>query len=328
MTINPFRSRHLAGALAILTMSCGAPSPAWCANLWIAHYNGGGVDSFTSKQLKKSGMPSPIVLSTFTNTIGIAFDKSHNLWAVVDEDEVVRFTAAQLKKLKSAPSPTPGVIITSSSTFKYIEGCNFDHQGNLWVVDSSNDSIDELSKAQLSAGSGNITPNIVIASSDLDGPNFVTFDTVGNAWVDNEGSSTIVEFTASQLTSGGSKSATVVLSDDGSGTSLRGPGQIAFDKAGNLWTPNSIGTVVEYAKDLLTSSGNPAPTVKLTSAVFYDPFDAVFDSNGDLVVSNYGDGTIAKFSAKQLKTSGAPVPKVSVTETDSNNSEILFGPAS
>jgi hypothetical protein len=43
---------------------------------------------------------------------------------------------------------------------------------------------------------------------------------------------------------------------------------------------------------------------------------------------NYGNGTIAKFTPKELKASGAPVPKVSVTGTDTENQQIIFGSAS
>jgi hypothetical protein len=323
------RVRIMAAAISLLMLTCGTPSHAWCANLWVALDNGGGIASYPSGQLKKSGMPTPIHLSTFANAIGLAFDKSDNLWAVIDPNQVVRFTAAQLKRLKNNPSPTPGVIITSTSKFKFIYGCNFDQHGNLWVADFTNSSIDELSKAQLAAGSGNVTPAIVITSADLDGPNFLTFDKGGNAWVDNESSDTIAEFSASQLTSGGSKSAPVLLSDDGSGTSLDAPGEVAFDKKGNLCVPNyNANTVVEYAKGQLTSSGNPAPMLKLSSAVFDGPWGAVLDSKGDLVVMNYNNGTIAKFTPKQLKASGAPVPKVSVTGTETQNYQIIFGPAS
>ncbi|HKN12043.1 MAG TPA: hypothetical protein VJX68_02515 [Candidatus Binatus sp.] len=202
------------------------------------------------------------------------------------------------------------------------------------LADQSNNTLDELSKGQLAAGSANIAaPNIVISSSDsnLDGPNFIAFDKAGNAWVDNEAGNTIAEFSKSQLASGGSKLATVVLSDDGSGTSISEPGEIAFDKNGNLWVPNyGAHTVVEYAKGQLASSGNPAPTVKLNSAVLAGegPFSAVFDSKGDLLVMDYLDGTIAKFAASQLKTSGAPVPKVIVTGSVYQNYQIIFGPAS
>jgi len=326
MNINIFRWRRLVAAIALLMLTCGMPSRAWCgsANLWVSFY-GGLIESYSSGQLKKSGMPTPVNL-TVGSVAGIAFDKSNNLW-VMDGDVIERFTAKQLKKLKKDSSPTPGVSITSTSTFVGPTGLAFDHQGNLWVTDDENESIDELSKAQLNAGSGNVTPAIVITSSDLDTPDFLTFDGDGNAWVENQGSSKIVEFSASQLTSGGSKSPSVVLSNDGSG-SLDDPGQIAFDKDGNLWVPNyDAETVVEFAPSQLASSGDPTPTVTLSSASFVGPWALAFDSKGDLVVVEYDNGTIAKFTPKQLKASGAPVPTVSVTGT-TGNAQITFGPAS
>jgi sugar lactone lactonase YvrE len=325
-----FRERRLVAAVVLSMLICGTPLNAWCANgnLWVSFESGGGIASYTSGQLKKSGMPTPLQLSTFRSVLGLAFDKSHNLWADAGHFQVVRFTPEQLKNLKNDPSPTPGVIITSTSSLNNIIGCNFDQKGNLWVVDVSNDSLNELTKAQLAAGSGDITPARVITLSGLNNPNFVTFDKAGNAWVNDAGNAQIAEFSASQLTSSGTKTPTVVLTDDGSGTSLSNPGEIAFDTKGNLWVPNSdLNTVVEYAKGQLASSGNPAPMVKLSSAIFDGPLGAAFDSTGDLVVANINSGTIVKFTSKQLKVSGSPTPKVALTATETNNFQITFGPA-
>ncbi len=190
------------------------------------------------------------------------------------------------------------------------------------------DSIDELSKAQLNAGTADVMPAIVITSSDLEQAEFLTFDKAGNAWVKNHiRISMIAEFSASQLTSSGSKSASVVLSSDTSG-SIDDAGQIAFDDEGNLWVPNlGANTVVEFTQSQLASTGGPTPTVTLSSASFDGPWALTFDSKGDLVVVNYEDGTIDKFTAKQIKVSGAPTPEVSVTGTETENAEITFGPA-
>lgn len=309
-------------------MVCSIPSRAWCSDLWVA-FDGHGVDVFTSKQLKKSGMPTPIVLDSLPKFAGLAFDKSRNLWAVsIDPDEVVQFTTAQLKKLAENPDPTPGVIITSSSSFAG-RGCNFDSHGNLWIADLGNGSLDELSKEQLAAGTATVTPAVVITSSDLPAPDFVTFDRADNLWVTNQDLNKIVEFSSGQLSSGGDKSPAVVLSDDGSGTSISAPGEIAFDKKGNLWVPNfGADTLVEYEKSKISSSGNPAPTVKLTSAIFDQPQGAAFDSQGDLIVVNSDNGTIAKFAAKQLKKSGAPTPGVTLPTGISENLQTILGPAS
>jgi streptogramin lyase len=322
--------RKCGAAVALLALACAIPSPAWCNDLWVA-FIGNDVDVFTSKQLKKSGTPTPTQLNSLPKFTGLAFDKSHNLWVVsIDPDEVVEFTPAQLKQLNKNSAPTPGVIITDSSGGGYAgRGCSFDPNGNLWIADFANDSLDELSKAQLAAGSASEPFNEVITSSDLDETDFVTFDSRGNAWATGAGLNKIVEFSSSQLTSSGDKSPAVVLSDDGSGTSVSGPGQPAFDKKGNLWVPNlAANTVVEFSKSQLSSSGNPAPTVKLSSTVFDQPWAAAFDSKGDLLVVNFDGGTISKFTPKQLAKTGAPTPAVTLLTGPNDVSQILFGPSS
>jgi sugar lactone lactonase YvrE len=312
MNINAFRRRRQIVAIALVMLACGTPSHACCANLWISS-GGGGIESYTEGQLARSGTATPIHLGTFDTATGIAFDDSHNLWAVVDGDKVVRFTPAQLKNLGHDPNPTPKMTIKSPFAFRHLYGCGFDNQGNLWVVDTENSSIDELSQEQLEGDSGNVAPHVIITSAELVSPNYVTFDKAGNAWVDSKDGDQIAEFAAGELTSSGTKSAEVLLSDDGDCTNLCAPGEIAFDRKGDLWVPNEgADTVVEFAKDQLTSSGKPAPMVTLSSAIFNAPRGAVFDINGNLVVTNYSDGTISKFAAGQLKVSGAPTPEITV----------------
>jgi sugar lactone lactonase YvrE len=320
-------SRCVAAAIACLVLMCGTASRAWSANLWVAYWSSETIDSYKPKQLAHSGMPTPIELSPGLNATGVAFDKHHNLWAVLDGDEVAEFSAKQVKKLKQNPSPTPVAVITSTSNFSsFIVGCNFDRDGNLWIVDADNDSIYELSKSQLAAGSGDVTPAIVISSADLDFPNFITFDKWGNAWIDNEDGNSIAQFSASQLASSGSKSAAILISDDGSG-SLSAPGEIGFDRKGNLWVPNyGNNTVVEFTRSQLAGSGSPTPAVTLGSTIFVGPWGLAFKGN-KLVVMNYDDAMIAKFTANQLKSSGAPVPKVAVQGLGSENYQVIFGPS-
>jgi hypothetical protein len=275
MKSDSFRWPRLGAAIALLMLTCGMASQAWCGeDLWVSFGFGGGIVRYTSKQPTKGGTPTPISLSTEPGAAGLAFDKAHNLWTVVNFQNVERFTAKQLKNLKKDPNPTPGVIITSETDFLTTIGCNFDAAGNLWVVDAQFNSLNEISKAQLNAGSTiHLTPAIVLTSADLNHPNFVTFDKAGNAWVDSQDSNTLVEFTPSQLAAGGSQSGNLIISDDGSTTSLSEPGEPVFDKKGNLWVPNlGSDTVVEFAKSQLTSTGNPAPQVKLTSAIFSEPW--------------------------------------------------------
>ncbi|MGA6971660.1 MAG: hypothetical protein WBY93_08540 [Candidatus Binatus sp.] len=324
-----FSLRRLTQAIVALVLVCGTASRGWCANLWLAEHHNHTVESFTSSQLKKSGSPTPGGIVDIAAS-GVAFDKSKNLWVVVDYDEVDEFTAAQVKKLSSNDSPAPAAIITSSSTFQEILSCAFDKKGNLWLTDLVAGTLDELSKAQLAKGSADLTPAVVISSADLQpgGPDFVTFDKSGDAWIDNETESKVVEFTPGQLKSGGDQSGNVVLTTDGSG-SLEYPGEPAFDSKGNLWLANYLGqTVVEFTKKELKASGSPTPAVTLSDqdGSLIGPWGAVFDGNGDLLITNFDGGSISKFTPNQLKTSGAPVPPVFLTGEAYNSYELIFGP--
>ena len=66
----------------------------------------------------------------------------------------------------------------------------------------------------------------------------------------------------------------------------------------------------------------------MSSAIFSDdePSGLAFDSSGDLLVATFVGDTIAKFTSKQLKASGSPVPKAAVTGSESGNNQIIFGP--
>jgi sugar lactone lactonase YvrE len=316
---------RLAAILAAAALGCILASNTWCADLWFANYQFDTIEWFSAKQLSKNGTPAPDHFGLLTGLIGLAFDPSHNLWVTVGGGKVEEFTPAQLKKMHNQFNPVAAKTITSS-TFDDILGCAFDHHGNLWVTDTD-DAFYELSKAQLKAG-GSLTPAIIITSTELHFPNFITFDKAGDAWLDSPGSDQLAEFDADHLTSGGAKIPDVIISDDGTGTSLDAPGEIVFDKSGDLWVPNlNGGTVSEYTPQQLKESGNPSPTVKLsaTGDSLDRPWSAAFDGSS-LIVYNFASGTFAKFSSDQLKVSGAPVPAVFLDESDNEGYQLIVGP--
>ena len=325
MSISNFSWRRSAVAIALLMLTCGTPTRAWCSNLWASFDHGGGIESYASGKLKKSGAPTPHFVDSYGDVSGLAFDKAQNLWAVVNDNKVVRFSKAELKNLNHDSTPIPDVII-SSPAFLDIIGCSFDHHGNLWVVDGVDGQLQELSAAQLAASSTDIEPAIIIIMFDLSAPNFVTFDKAGNAWVDGETSDTVGEFSASQLTSSGPKTPAVEIFNSGT-ANLIGPGQIAFDKKGNLWVTNiGADTIVEYPRSQL-ASGNPSASVTL-SGVVHNPWGLAFDPQGNLVVMSYANGAIEKYTKKELKTTGSPTPKVTLTGSPTLGYQIIFGPAS
>lgn len=325
-------------ALLVLTIGDGwsaarAQGPA----LWIASPEQTGVTGATGGiievrplQLLKSGVPKRIKIKDafgpLANSAGIAFQPNGALWVTTLNNTVLKFTPAQLSNLSVVPHPKPKVKITSSS-FGFNIGCAFDSHVNLWIVDSLNDAIHEISHAQLAAGTADVTPAVTITdTTDLTSPSFAAFDAAGNIWISSLSNSKLVEFSASQLANSGSPIPNVVISS----TSLNEPGEIAFDASGNLWVTNAGNdTVVEFTAAQITVTGSPAATVILSddgSGSLSTPWGLQFDSTHRLWVSNYATGTLSKFAPGQLSVTGSPTPRIFLTKLPLFAAQITFGP--
>jgi sugar lactone lactonase YvrE len=322
------RSPRLAAIIVLLALSCGASPRAWCKtaeSLWGTDKDGKKVIELTPSDLASSGAPTPVVLDSaaLNYPLGIAFDKSKNLWVTNGGNLVLEFTESQLENLGTVSNPTPNATIGSSS-FGYIIGCTFDKQGNLWLIDDGSDGVDELTHAQLNAGSNaNITPNVSITSSALYYPGFGVFDKSGNLWVSSPENSQVVKFAKSQLGSSGDKTPTVILS----GSGLDEPEEAAFDSKGELWVANYMSnTVVKFGKSQLRKSGSPAPEVTLSGSAIFEPSGLAINNAGTLWFSDYDNGDISEFASTQLKTSGTPTPPVVLTGFLPLSWQMTFGP--
>ena len=252
--------------------------------------------------------------SSGTTSPGSASPKSAagSLWIAnaIAPPTVVEFTAAQL----ASGTPSPAVTITSGSAGSNI-GVAFDPGGNLWVA--SNGSIVEYSASQLGT-SGSPAAAVTLSGNSISSPEGLAFDGSGNLWVANAGNSTVTEFGTAQLATSGSPTPPVVISAPGS--ALTRPIGLAFDASGDLWVSNSTpNTVVEYTPAQLVGTGDPAPTVKLSSVAMSlsAPQFLAFDGGGNLWVAN-GEGlttfTIEAFTPAQLMAgSGHPVPAIALS---------------
>jgi len=141
---------------------------------------------------------------------------------------------------------------------------------------------------------------------------------VANAGVDNGGTGTgsVTEFSATQT---GNVHPVATLS-----RGLNGPYGLAFDASGDLWVANNLSnTLVEYQKSDLAKA-SPTPSVTISSVpgdVLNSPAGIAFDSSGNLWVDNNSVDTVTEYTKAQLTRSGAPVPRVTITN------EALFGQA-
>jgi streptogramin lyase len=325
-------------ALLGLTVSGGwtaarAEGPAlWMASPEQTGVTGatGGIIEVRPFQLLKSGVPKRIKIKDafgpLANSAGIAFQPNGALWVTTLNNTVLKFTPAQLSNLSVVPHPKPKVKITSSS-FGFNIGCAFDSHVNLWIVDSLNDAIHEISHAQLAAGTAEVTPAVTITdTTDLTSPSFAAFDATGDIWISSLSNSKLVEFSASQLANSGSPIPNVIISS----TSLNEPGEIAFDGSGNLWVTNAGNdTVVEFTAAQLTATGSPAANVVISddgSGSLATPWGLQFDDTQRLWVFDYMSGHVVKYGPGQLAATGSPTPRITLTGLPLFSAQIIFGP--
>jgi sugar lactone lactonase YvrE len=134
----------------------------------------------------------------------------------------------------------------------------------------------------------------------------------GHLWVPSFGGSGLAtSYPGGSLAASGSPSPDVTIAG---GTNQAEA--VAFDGSGNLWVDDWSGHVYRYDAADLGSTGTPAPSVTIsadsTPSLAY-PIGLAFDASGNLWVSNYGSGTLVRYTPSQLAASGSPTPSVTIS---------------
>ncbi|MGO9453073.1 MAG: NHL repeat-containing protein [Candidatus Binataceae bacterium] len=176
----------------------------------------------------------------------------------------------------------------SGANFDLPLGVAIDAAGNVWVANSGNNSVTELTS------SGGLAGNF-LGGGNFNGPWDVAIDGSGNAWVTNSDGNSVTE-----LTSIGS------LAGNFLGGGFNVPIGVAIDAAGNVWVANrSDNNVIK-----LTSSGAVLGSFS-GGGNFNSPYGVAIDASGGVWVTSAGGGAGC--------SSGA-APCGSVTVLNSNGS--------
>jgi sugar lactone lactonase YvrE len=252
----------------------------------------------------------------------LTFDHSGDLWVSDYNNSFVAeytppFTTGENASLEvgSPNFSTSGCSATGAAYVCNPNGIAFDPSGNLWVVDSGNDSVVEF-KAPFTAGEsvsmavGGESDGQVNASN-LDNPYGIAFDSSGNLWVADASDNRVVEYRA-PLTNGepaslaiGEPSLTATTNNDAKGN-LSEPEDLAFGPSGNLWVADTDDSrILEFtqpfsngedasqfigAANFTSFNGNDTQsTVTLPEAI-------AFDHSGNLWVSDSGNSRVLEFA--------------------------------
>jgi uncharacterized protein (TIGR03437 family) len=275
----------------------------------IATVAGNGVRGF-------SGDTGPAASAQSNSPTAVAVDATGNLYIADWGNNVVR-------------KVSKGVITTvaGNGTYGYRgdsgpatsaelfapDGVAVDSAGNLYVADSANNRIREVSNGVIATVAGNGTSGFSgdggpASSAQFDGPDGVAVDSAGNLYIADYGNNRIRRVSNGVITTvaGGGTSR---VGDGGPATSaqLASPQSVAMDSAGNLYI-NDGGYIREVSDGVITTvagigtqgfSGDSGPA---NSAELSSPGGVAVDSAGNVYIADTGNNRIRKISNGVMST--------------------------
>jgi uncharacterized protein (TIGR03437 family) len=283
-----------------------------------------------------SGTPGLVngaaVSAQFSSPTGIALDAGGNLYVADANNGVVRKISAA--GIVSTIAGTPVFSFSGDggpallATFRFPEGVAIGGDGNLYVEDTGNFRIREVSAdgtIRSVAGNGQFeaTPDgTPAASASLVGPNLLSFDPSGRLLIADPG-----DFTVRRINSDGTIQTIAGTGVEGVGdgyqlsyggqgneTLIGTPRQAVADAHGNIYVSDDYASVVyKITPDgiLNVFAGQVGvdqfggDNVQATSSSFAGPQGLALDQNGNLYIADPADNRIRKVSTNGIITTFA-----------------------
>lgn len=252
-------------------------------------------------------------LSTFNNPTGIAADALGNLYLVDTSNSVVREITPSASV--STLAGTPGVLGSANgsgaaASFYYPQGVATDGAGNIYVADTSSDTIRRITasgQVTTLAGTAGVAGGVDAtgAAASFNSPVALATDSAGNVYVADSFNSTIRKITPGGVVSTFAGTSGATGSTDATGAAARFlfPAGIAIDAAGNLYvadsfnntirkiTPGAVVSTVAGTAGIAGSSDGAG-----SAARFYHPTGITIDAAGNLYVADTRNSTIRKIT--------------------------------
>jgi sugar lactone lactonase YvrE len=276
----------------------------------------------------------------FDSPIGVAVDSTGNVYVADNYDDTIRkITPGGVVTTLAGTAGTQGSADGTGSAARFYapSGVAVDSTGNVYVADTSNDTIREITPGGVvttlagtayEPGSADGTGS----AARFNGPFGVAVDSTGNVYVADTGNDTIRKITPAGVVTTLAGTAYEPGSADGTGSAARfnGPFGVAVDSTGNVYVADTLndtirkitpGGVVTTLAGTAGAQGSADGTG--SAARFYAPSGVAVDSADNVYVADVGNGTIRKITPGGVVTTLAGAAGI-VGSADGTGSAALF----